>query len=223
MTSRLALLVLAASTLGQAHDFISTKLTWTEHVSRIFYRRCVSCHREGGPAPMPLATYGQARPWAKAVKVQVLSRRMPPWGPRKGYGEFRDDRSLSQEEIAVISSWVEGGAPEGDALYLDAEKIPKDFPAPEPPTVDELPVRDGLRLEKTLRVLGLRAEGPTELRAKLPNGAILPLVWIPAAESHAPAAYWRREAVDLPPGTVMRLFGGSATLLIDPADALLQR
>ena len=223
MTNRLVLLVLAASTLGQGHDFISTNLTWTEQVSRIFYRRCVSCHRDGGSAPMPLVNYGQVRPWAKAIKVQVLSRRMPPWGPRKGYGEFRDDPSLSQEEIAVISSWVEGGAPEGDLLYLDAEKIPKDFPSPAAPPADALPVRDGMRLEKAVRVLGLRAQGPTELRAKLPNDAILPLIWIPAAEPLAPEAYWRREAADLPPGTVMRLFGGSATLLIDPADALLQR
>lgn len=219
MTERLVLLVLGASTLGHAHDLISTKLTWTEHVSRIFHRRCGGCHREGGAAPMPLVTYEQARPWAKAIKVQVLSRGMPPWGPRKGYGAFRDDRSLSQEEIAVISSWVEGGAPEGDTLYLDAGKVPKEPEARESPDAEEMRVRDGMRLARAARILGLRADGPAEMRANLPNGAVVPLVWIPAEEPRAPAAYWYREAVELPAETVIRLFGGPATLLTEPFGA----
>ena len=67
---------------------------------------------------MPLATYEEARPWAKAIRDEVLSRRMPPWGAVKGVGEFRGDPSLSQIEIDMIVNWVEGGAPEGDDIYL---------------------------------------------------------------------------------------------------------
>lgn len=66
---------------------------------------------------MPLTTYAEVRPWAKAIKHQVLTRRMPPWGAVKGFGAFRNDRSLSLPEIALISSWVEGGAPEGDREF----------------------------------------------------------------------------------------------------------
>src|SRR5215831_16635136 len=85
-----------------AHDPITTKLTWSREISRIIYNRCVGCHREGGSAPMPLVTYQQARPWAKGIKEQVLSRRMPPWGAVKGFGDFSNDRALSQEEMNLI-------------------------------------------------------------------------------------------------------------------------
>src|SRR3954451_4534955 len=110
--------VLFASGVLQAHDPVSTKLTWTQEISRIVYQRCVGCHSNGGSAPMPLATYADARPWAKAIKDEVLHRRMPPWGAVKGFGDFRDDPSLTQDEITRIAEWVEGGAPEGDPAYL---------------------------------------------------------------------------------------------------------
>src|SRR5262249_49561686 len=62
----------------------------------------------------------QARLSAQAIKEQVLSRRMPPWNAVEGFGEFKDDRSLSQEEIEIFAEWVEGGAPEGNPAYLPA-------------------------------------------------------------------------------------------------------
>ena len=108
-----------AAPAASAHDTITTKLLWTQEISRIVNRHCVSCHREGGAA-MSLATYEDARPWAKAIRDEVLARRMPPWGAVKGVGEFRGDPSLSQIEIDMIVNWVEGGAPKGDEVYLPA-------------------------------------------------------------------------------------------------------
>ena len=61
-------LVWSASPVS-AHEAISTELTWTRNVSRIFYNRCAGCHREGGSAPMPLTTYAEVRPWASAIKL----------------------------------------------------------------------------------------------------------------------------------------------------------
>ena len=58
---------------------------------------------------MALLDYEQARPWAKAIRDEVLARRMPPWGAVKGYGEFQGDRSLTQDEMNRIAEWVEGG------------------------------------------------------------------------------------------------------------------
>ena len=100
---RLALISLAiaagfASEAG-AHELITTRIIWTQHISRIFYKRCVSCHREGGSA-FSLTRYREARPWAKAIKNQILIRRMPPWAAVKGFGHFRNDMSLSEREIA---------------------------------------------------------------------------------------------------------------------------
>ncbi len=105
--------------VAQAHDIITTKITWTKEISRLVYKRCATCHREGGSS-FSLMTYEEARPWAKAIKEEVLERRMPPWEAVKGFGEFRDDRGLTQEELETISSWVEGGAPEGRSQISSA-------------------------------------------------------------------------------------------------------
>ena len=70
---------------------------------------------------MPLLTYRDARPWAKAIKEAVTTRKMPPWFADPAHGKFSNDRSLSQSEIATLASWAESGAREGD---------PKDAPAP---------------------------------------------------------------------------------------------
>jgi hypothetical protein len=59
-------------------------------------------------------TYQEAQPRADAIKDAVLSRRMPPWGAVKGFRDFRDDQSLTQEEMGLIAAWVEGGAPRGN-------------------------------------------------------------------------------------------------------------
>src|SRR5687767_3647627 len=100
-----------------AHDFVTTSITWNREISRIFFDRCASCHNEKGAA-FSLMTYAEARPWAVAIKEEVLNRRMPPWGAVKGFGEFRDDKGLTQEQIGLITGWVEGGVPEGNPQDL---------------------------------------------------------------------------------------------------------
>src|SRR5262244_2180742 len=105
--------------LLRAHTFYTTKITWAKDVSRIFYRSCVSCHRPGGSS-FSLMTYKEARPWAEAIKEQVLERRMPPWNAVKGFGEFREDRGLAQEDLEIIGEWVAGGMPEGNPKHMPA-------------------------------------------------------------------------------------------------------
>src|SRR5512137_2299929 len=117
---RSALIVFACLSAGVwlgAHTFYTTKITWSRDVSRIVYRNCASCHRPGGSS-FSLMTYSEARPWAEAIKQQVLERRMPPWNAVKGFGEFKDDRGLTQEDLEIVGQWVEGGCPEGDPLYM---------------------------------------------------------------------------------------------------------
>src|SRR5437762_13592207 len=94
-----------------AHDIITTKLTYTRDIAPIFSKHCVSCHASG--SSIPLTSYEEVRPWAVAIKEQVLSRSMPPWGAVKGFGDLAPDDSLSQEEITIIAAWVVGSAPPG--------------------------------------------------------------------------------------------------------------
>jgi hypothetical protein len=96
-------------------------VTFTKNVAVILQKNCQGCHRPGEPAPMPLLTYRQARPWAKAIKEAVLLKKMPPWFADPHYGEFRNDRSLSKADIDTLAAWADAGAPEGD---------PKELPPP---------------------------------------------------------------------------------------------
>jgi hypothetical protein len=96
-----------------AHDPITTKITFSREIRAILSARCVGCHAPGGSAPMPLTTYENVRPWARAIKEQVLARRMPMWHAARGFGAFRNDPTLTPIEIAMIVSWVDGGLPVG--------------------------------------------------------------------------------------------------------------
>jgi hypothetical protein len=91
-------------------------VTFTKDVAPILQERCQVCHRVGTFAPMSLVTYEQTRPWARSIKQKVLAREMPPWFIDKNIGvqHFSNDVSLTDEEIATIVKWVDGGAPEGN-------------------------------------------------------------------------------------------------------------
>ena len=90
-------------------------VTFNKDVLPILQRNCQSCHRPGEIGPMPLLTYEGTRPWAKAIKAAVVSRKMPPWFADPKYGHFANDRRLSDADIRMVTDWVEAGAPEGDA------------------------------------------------------------------------------------------------------------
>jgi mono/diheme cytochrome c family protein len=110
----------AFGTRATAHDPITTRITWSKEISRIALTRCAGCHAPDGAAPMPLTTFAEARPWAKAIRDAVVTRRMPPWRAAPGVGDFQNDPSLSQFEISLIAAWAGGGTPEGNRRDLPA-------------------------------------------------------------------------------------------------------
>ena len=107
---------------SSAHEPITTKVRFNKEVIRTLQRSCLGCHHPGGIA-MSLATYDEARPWAKAIKEEVLEKRMPPWHAVKGYGEFRNAPSLTQRDVDILVNWIEGGAPKGDDKDLPADPL----------------------------------------------------------------------------------------------------
>jgi len=82
--------------------------TFTKDIAPIFQEKCQSCHRDGSIAPMSLVTYEETRPWAQAIKSRVAARQMPPWHMDKHVGiqDFKNDRSLSDEQIALLARYV---------------------------------------------------------------------------------------------------------------------
>ena len=148
---------------ASGHDVITTKVTFDREIIRLFNTHCISCHQTGGPA-FSLASYAEARPWAKAIGEEVLRRRMPPWGAVKGFGDFRSDQGLTPEQLELIVDWEEGGAPEGE---------PKDIPkeSERPPELqlrhpaDALAISGDMKLKRMLLLGGLWPE-------KIPRGRV---------------------------------------------------
>jgi mono/diheme cytochrome c family protein len=89
-------------------------LTFYKDVLPVLQKNCQSCHRPGQIGPFSMLTYKEVRPWAKAIKLAVASKKMPPWFADPRYGHFNNDRSLKQAEIDTVVAWVENGAAEGD-------------------------------------------------------------------------------------------------------------
>ena len=195
--------------LLQGHTFYTTKITWSKDVSRIAYRSCVSCHRADGPS-FSLMTYKEARPWAEAIKQQVLTRRMPPWNAVKGFGEFKDDHGLTQEELEIIAEWVEGGAPEGNPVYLP---LPPDLIASEGDKQDQirrLPVSGARVMKHAVEAIGIEpdvvpAAGVLQVVARRPDGAIEPLIWIEKFSRDYNQTYYFRRSLSLPVGTKIEI------------------
>ena len=96
--------------------------TFTKDIAPIFQEKCEACHRPDSMAPMSLMTYAEARPWLRSIKARVTDRQMPPWQIDRTVGiqKFKNDRSLSDDQVETITRWIDAGAPQGD---------PKDMPA----------------------------------------------------------------------------------------------
>src|SRR5262245_48167230 len=87
--------------------------TFSKDVAPILYKNCVSCHQPDSMAPMSLLDYKAVRPYARAIRSAVESRKMPPWFADPAFSHFANEMRLTDREIQTIAAWVEGGAPEG--------------------------------------------------------------------------------------------------------------
>jgi mono/diheme cytochrome c family protein len=117
---------MAAAALRAAPTPPPAPVTFTADVAPILYGNCVTCHRPGEAAPFSLITYEDAKKRASLIAKVTASRYMPPWHAAHGYGEFADERRLTDQQIAVLSDWFKQGMTEGDPKKLPA--LPS-FPA----------------------------------------------------------------------------------------------
>ncbi len=191
---------------GTGHDIITTNLTYTRDISRIFAQRCVACHAEG--SSIPLTSYEETRPWAVAIKEQVLGRTMPPFGAVKGFGNLMPDGGLSQEEIMIISGWVIGGAPNGDPKLL-AKPISVQSARQQAAVTDGPKVSGRFVLPDALRVTGIRpltdaVVASARITAVLPDGRVEPLLWLFRYDPKFGHSFTFRNQLSLPAKTVIQ-------------------
>lgn len=124
----------------------STQVTFYKDVLPVLAKNCQSCHRPGEAGPMSFMTYDSTRPWAKAIKTAVLTKKMPPWYADPHYGKFANDRRLAQSEIDTLVAWADTGAKAGNQAdapppvqFTDGWAIPKPDVVIEMPQQFEIP------------------------------------------------------------------------------------
>ena len=219
------ILTLAAGTgaAALAHDVITTAITYDREIIRIINSRCASCHHDGGAA-FSLMSYKVARPWAEAIKEEVLARRMPPWGAVKGFGDFRNDEALTPEQLEVIVSWADGGVPEGEDK--DLPPPPKfDAPAAGAPPANGVTVSGDYKLKTPLKLDGLWPKSIPDkanfqITAVLPDGSVQPLLWLLEYKKEWSHPFLYRNPIELPAGAVIHGVPKEASIvLMKPAAA----
>jgi mono/diheme cytochrome c family protein len=220
MRRALAAAVLAAGICAhlRAHDVSTTPITWNREISRIVYDRCVSCHRPGGTS-FSLMTYPDVQPRAVAIRDAVLSRRMPPWGAVKGFGDFRNDQALTPEQIELVTDWVQDDTPKGNNPRM-LPALPK-FAPPESIAVpaDAIRVTGTVPLKSAIVLDGLLPDGAADnaqIVAERPDGTVEPLLWLYGYREKYRHAFLLRKPLALPAGTIIRGVKPPASVMLLP-------
>jgi hypothetical protein len=212
----------AIALMFEGHSFYTTKITWSADVSRVIYRNCISCHHPGG-ASFSLMTFREARPWAEDIKLQVLERRMPPWNAVKGFGEFKDDRGLPQEDLEIIAEWVDGGEPEGNPAYMppapDLTAESGDHRTERQDGARRLHVNAGATLKHAVWAVGIEPQlrgsnASLQAVAHFSSGEIAPLIWVEKFNPSYNKTYYFRQPLRFPAGTRIEISPGGALDLI---------
>lgn len=204
------ILVFSTTPAAFAAEAPTATPTFYKDVLPLFQQHCQTCHRPGEIGPMPLLDYEGTRPWAKAIKAAVASRKMPPWFADPQFGHFRDERRLSDADLRTIVAWVDAGAPEGDV---------KDKPAP-------LPWREGwnIRADEVFQMptpYMIPAKNATSyVYVVIPTGFTRD-TWVSAAEIRpgARAVVHHALAVVRPPGSTWMKDAQPFVPYVPPAEA----
>lgn len=124
--------LVAGSVASAATTATESVPTFYKDVLPVIQKNCQGCHRPGEAAPMAFLTYEGTRPWAKAMKAAVLTKKMPPWFADPHYGKFANDRTLAAADVSTIVNWADNGAPAGNPAdapgsihYVEGWRIPE--------------------------------------------------------------------------------------------------
>jgi tetratricopeptide (TPR) repeat protein len=136
----LALIQIGFASSAYSQEQVSIP-AFSEHIAPILYKNCVVCHRAQGVGPFSLVTYEEVSRRARQIAEVVESRYMPPWQPERGHGpKIIGERSLTDEQIALILAWGKAGSPSGN---LQSAPLPPPFSGSwtlgEPDLILELP------------------------------------------------------------------------------------
>lgn len=107
------------------HSFplFSQSVDWSSSVASIIYNHCATCHHDGGIAPFSLTSYDDAVAYGISIQQDVNASKMPPWPPDPSFSHFRDEKVLSDNDVATINDWVNEGMPAGNLALAPAPPV----------------------------------------------------------------------------------------------------
>lgn len=129
---RLLFATLSCASLFAASKDVAAP-TYAKEVSRIIQKNCESCHRPGQIGPFSLTNYKEVSAFKAEIKRVTTAHIMPPWSAVPGHGDFKNERRISDEEIATLARWADAGAPMGNAKDLPPARVFNDGWALGPP------------------------------------------------------------------------------------------
>ncbi len=133
-------LLMAAAFYASAAAAQTAEVTYTRDIAPLFQAKCVECHRPEGLAPFSMQSFEEVRPWVKAIRKEVHDGRMPPWGLDPEVGQWSNDPTFTQQELATLDAWFEAGTPRGNPADMpEPKEFHEDWSIGEPDIIYEMP------------------------------------------------------------------------------------
>jgi hypothetical protein len=117
------------------------KISYANEIAPMIEAKCVACHQEGGIAPFGFESYEKVKQFSGMIREAVRTDRMPPWDPDPHVGKFKDDKSLSGQQITTLINWIEAGAPrgEGEDRLAKVKHVAPEWPLGKPDLIVDIP------------------------------------------------------------------------------------
>ncbi|MEM5518491.1 redoxin domain-containing protein [Henriciella sp. AS95] len=120
-------------------------ISYASDVAPILLDKCADCHAVGGIAPWAMTDYQTVRGWSPMMREVIRTDRMPPWNADPHVGNWKDDKSLTSDEIKTLIHWIEAGSPRGEDQtdpLQEADLHAPEWPLGEPDLILTLPAYD---------------------------------------------------------------------------------
>jgi hypothetical protein len=142
--------VASAAVKGAAIDFPArsakakaefAKISYSDTIAPLLEEKCIACHQQGGIAPFAMDSYEKVKGFAPMMREAIRTDRMPPFDADPHVGKFKDDKSLSSDEIKTLVHWIEAGAPRGagpDKL-AEVKHVAPEWPLGKPDLIVDIP------------------------------------------------------------------------------------
>jgi mono/diheme cytochrome c family protein len=117
------------------------KISYSQTIVPIIEKKCIACHEQGGIAPFAMDGYAKVKGFAPMIRETLRTSRMPPWDADPKVGHFKDDKSLSPDEVKTLVRWIEAGAPRGDGpdKLAETRHVAPEWPLGKPDLIVEIP------------------------------------------------------------------------------------